>query len=141
MRRICWTLLLILFSSSVFAASHSTQSTVADAGINLIEHGRMYLSVVWNARAVLGLCIILWSGVYWYKMGDPNGGESTASSSIWVPVIGGLIGAAITYEGGIDFLGEVLTFSGGNDALILQDGRANLTENAQYNFRQGSNTE
>lgn len=100
----------------------------------------MYLAILWNFRAVLGLILVFGSIAYWYRLGNSSN-EDTAMSSIWFPIAAGSIGAFMTYSGGIDYLGEIFTFSSGADALILHDGRANLTENAQYDFKQGSNTE
>jgi hypothetical protein len=118
-----------------------TQSSIADVGVSVIQHGRMYLAVVWNFRAVLGLLVILGSIAYWYRMGSSSSNDESAMSSVWFPVITAMIGAFITFDGGIDYLGEVFTFSSGADALILHDGRANLTENASYTFKEGTKTE
>lgn len=139
--RVSLVLILFILSSSVFASNMQTQSEIADVGVSLIQHGKMYLALLWNARSVLGLLMVLGSLVYWYRMGSSSGNDETAMSSIWFPIISGMIGAFITYEGGIDYVGEIFTFSSGADALILHDGRANLTENATYTFTEGTSTE
>lgn len=132
---------LIVISSAASASTMQTQSSIADMGVSLIQHGKMYLSVIWNFRAALGILVILGSMAYWYRMGSGSNNEGTAMPSVWFPVITAVIGGFITYDGGIDYLGEIFTFSSGADALILHDGRANLTENASYTFREGNKTE
>ncbi|MGF1827230.1 hypothetical protein [Vibrio splendidus] len=128
---------VIVFASSSSMASTTHNSTIADSGISLIKHIRLGISVLWNARIVLGLLMIIVGFVGWYRAAK----QDEHSSVVW-PIGFSIVGAFLTINGGIDYFGEVLGFSGGADALNLTaDGRANLAENTTYQFNQGSNTE
>ncbi len=128
---------VFIFWSLGASASNTHNSTIADSGLSLIRHIRLGIAVIWNARVVLGLFLIVIGFVGWYRASK----QDEHTSLMW-PISFSIAGAFMTLHGGIDYLGEVLGFSSGADAIELNsDGRANLSENTTYQFNQGSNTE
>ncbi|APX09760.1 hypothetical protein P3719_21650 [Vibrio parahaemolyticus] len=135
MKKWYWMFVYTLSSSSFASETHN--STIADGGINVIKHVRLWIAVLWNLRAVLGLGLVVFGFIGWYKANKADNDVSV----LW-PISFSIAGALLTFHGGLDLVGEVFTFSDTVDPITLDSsGRANLSSNTTYIFDEGDSTE
>jgi hypothetical protein len=129
--------LALTYAAFPVYASSSHNSKVADGMGNLISAIRAWIAVIWNLRIVGGLLLIVYGGYSWYRAAKME--ESTSVS--WF--IGYTIaGTLLTLHGSFELFGEIFGFSSTVDPITIDSsGRANVSANTTYTFKEGTGTQ